>query len=910
MSPAIVSYDQQLPEIPDRRPEQKPDRYLIRTDGGGFGVADGRRPSRMLLVNRLREAVDRWREDGYPGASDVTARLLSFWFDEEHLVGDEPFRYYFGQREAIETLIFLTEIQGFRDAKPLIDAFAETPAGMLIDQGIQHQTTMDGARQIRRYIPDLKGEVIQTLPPADLARYAMKMATGSGKTVVMAMAAVWSYFHKSMVPGSPLSRNFLIVAPNVIVYQRLERDFASNRIFYQLPLVPPEWSWTVKPIMRGESGTFDPAGTLVLTNVQQLYESREQPWTPANAVDALLGRKPVKDLSSTGASTLDRLKALPDLMVLNDEAHHVHDEDLQWNKTLMGLHQALPRGFAAWLDFSATPKDQNGTFYPWIICDYPLAQAVEDRIVKAPLIVHQIDRVDPDKVTVETVIEAYGDWIQAAVARWREHHQVYASLGQKPVLFVMAESNRHADVIGGWLRDTKELGFKSNEVLVIHTNSTGEVTEKDLDVARRTAASIDDVTNPVKVVVSVLMLREGWDVRSVSVILGLRPFTAKAKILPEQAVGRGLRLMQGISPDQTQTLEVMGTAAFEDFVRELEKEGLGIPTTNNPPPPPIKIEPIQERYKFDIAIPLTKPVYTHEYRKLSTLQVSTLEPLYSIDDTGKAWTIRLAMQDAMTATEVHRTTVEPQGAPITQEALSSIVSKTERAAAITGQFRELYPLVRSYVRDRCFGGPVDIDDLRVRQFLSELSPQQKIAGYLAKEISKLMVEQRDIEFEDVVYLLSQTPTFLWRRKHVQCDKTIFNYVASYNDFETRFAQFLERAPDVVRFAALAEHFTRFRVDYISERGAIKFYYPDFVAVQQMDEGAEVNWILETKGWVHENTVAKDRAITDWCERVTTQTGQQWRYMRINQPIFDGQTFPTMSALAIAVLGRNEMATLF
>jgi type III restriction enzyme len=114
----------------------------------------------------------------------------------------------------------------------------------------------------------LEADGVQDLPPENLRRFAFKMATGSGKTWVMAMAIVWSYFHKERVPSSDLSTNFLIVAPNVIVYQRLEKDFASNRIFYELPLIPPEWrgSFAQKVILRGEATEPDPSGNLFLTN--------------------------------------------------------------------------------------------------------------------------------------------------------------------------------------------------------------------------------------------------------------------------------------------------------------------------------------------------------------------------------------------------------------------------------------------------------------------------------------------------------------------------------------------------------------------------------------------------------------------------------------------------------------------
>jgi type III restriction enzyme len=142
-------------------------------------------------------------------------------------------------------------------------------------------------------------------------RQNLKMATGSGKTWVIAMAIVWSHFHKKRVPESYLSTNFLIVAPNVIVYQRLEKDFASNRIFYELPLIPPEWrgAFAQKVILRGEATEPDLSGNLFLTNIHQLYESRDQVWTPQNAVEALLGKKPAQDLAASGQrSMLERVK--------------------------------------------------------------------------------------------------------------------------------------------------------------------------------------------------------------------------------------------------------------------------------------------------------------------------------------------------------------------------------------------------------------------------------------------------------------------------------------------------------------------------------------------------------------------------------------------------------------------------
>jgi len=176
----------------------------------------------------------------------------------------------------------------------------------------------------------------------------------------------------------------------------------------------------------------------------------------------------------------ERIKSLNNLMVLNDEGHHVHDDDLAWNQTLLALHHYLKikgrNGLDLWLDFSATPKSQSGTYFPWIITDYPLAQAIEDQIVKAPLIVHNVNKEDPKGVVAKNVVQAYHDWITVAIERWKTHTEFYRDLGQKPVLFIMCERTAYANVIAEHIRSQTRLS--KNEVLVIHTDTEGQLTKK------------------------------------------------------------------------------------------------------------------------------------------------------------------------------------------------------------------------------------------------------------------------------------------------------------------------------------------------------------------------------------------------------------------------------------------------
>lgn len=530
-----------------------------------------------------------------------------------------------------------------------------------------------------------------------------------------------------------------------------------------------------------------------------------------------------------------------------------------------------------------------------------MAQAVEDKIVKAPLIVHQVKKQDPDDVTRQNVIEAYSDWLLAAISRWQEHYETYKGYGQRPVLFIMAEKNNLADEIGDWLISTDETGLKKSEVLVIHTDKEGEITKKDLEKAREAARDIDKPQNKIKVIVSVLMLREGWDVRNVTIVLGLRPFTSKAKILPEQAVGRGLRLLIGISPDRTQTLEVMGTRAFEDFVRQLETEGIGIKTVTAPPKPPVRVEPVAEKSTHDITMPMTKPVYSRNYKRLSELDPLKLDPVYDQEELEQEIRIKLKMEFATTETEVHQADIAAGPTPLAQDIIGSITNKVIKTAKLTGVFNELYPIVSKYLKNRCFGRQIDLANEDVRSRLRAVILQEGIAKYLAKKIGALTAEIREIEFESKDLKLSKTSPFTWRRNLplLSCDKTIFNLVATYNDFEKSFAKFLENASDIIRFASLGtteqESGTSFRVDYLKPSGATGFYYPDWVAVQETDNG-ELNWIIETKGRVWEDTKAKDKAISLWCEKVTEQTDKEWRYLRVNQTDFGSRSWNSLFEL--------------
>jgi type III restriction enzyme len=244
----------------------------------------------------------------------------------------------------------------------------------------------------------------------------------------------------------------------------------------------------------------------------------------------------------------------------------------------------------------------------------------------------------------------------------------------------------------------------------------------------------------------------------------------------------------------------------------------------------------------------------------------------------------------MVGTEVHQVDVAGGLVRSGPELVGLITKLVIERAHLTLAFAELYPFVRNYVVNRCFGHEVNLDAPGPRSHLELPSLSEGIAVYLAKVVGQASVETRPFDIAKRSLKLSSTQEFTWRRNLplADCSKTIFNLVATYNDFEKEFARFLERAADVDRFAALGtteqESGTQFRVNYVKPGGAIGYYHPDWMVVQKAADG-EDKWVVETKGRVWEDTAAKDAAMRHWCDQVTRLAGLRWHYIRIDQVPF-------------------------
>ncbi len=646
-------------------------------------------------VPAIREKVNEWRAANYPGVTDTTRTLLNFWFQADHRLADgRKFAYHYSQRHAVETLVYLYEVAKVRRQKELIETYAGRS--------------------------DLK-----LLQYDDFARYCIKMATGSGKTKVISLVIAWQYFNAVAEARDDFAKTFLLIAPNVIVFERLRTDFDGGRIFRADPIIPDELLiyWDFQCYMRGEGERAGSLGALYLTNIQQLYERSDRgDDDEPEEMTAVLGPKPpaqVMDVEDIDTRIVARGGPV---VVVNDEAHHTHDEESEWNRCIRRLHLNLedsgglhPRlGGVVQFDFTATPRHTKGQLFSWTIYDYPLKQAIIDGIVKRPLkgLAKGIAEQPSEIASVK-----YQAFLTAGVERWKEYRDQLGGLGKKPVLFLMMNDTADADDVGDWLQKKYPEEFGGDRLLIIHTDRSGEVSKKDLDKARKVAHDVDVGDSPVNCIVSVMMLREGWDVQNVTVIVGLRPYASKANILPEQTVGRGLRLMfRGQTSDYVERVDVIGNKKFIEFVEQLEREeDLQLETFELGKDKVVitTIEPSPEKLDMDITVPELSPILTRKQslaEEIAKLVVPAPSPPLPKKETGKeAKDFRYEGYDLIELKKIVErdyTIPEPQTA---EEVIGYYARQIARNIKLPSQFADLVPKVRDFLQNKAFGGPVDLN---------------------------------------------------------------------------------------------------------------------------------------------------------------------------------------------------------
>ncbi|MEB2329661.1 MAG: DEAD/DEAH box helicase family protein [Ignavibacteriaceae bacterium] len=852
------------------------------------------------LVNTIRLRIKKWREDGYPGVTGITKRLLQHWQDPEER---KDRRFFFCQLEAIETLIWLTEA-------PEADK-----------TGIE--------------IPGDGGE---------FSRWCNKMATGSGKTIVMAQLIAWNVLNKiANGKDTRFSKNVLIVAPGLTVRNRLSvlNPTDPENYYEEFNIVP--------------AGLMDSLrqGKIKIINWHGLAWQTEEKIAKKKSVD----KRGAKSDEAYVREVLGDMANASNIIVINDEAHHawripaeskikgVKKEDIEestvWVGGLDRIHRA--RGILRCFDLSATPFAPSGkkaseeALFPWIVSDFGLNDAIEAGLVKTPRVVVRDDgNVDKDLRSRlyhiymdETVKDDINQKVDESVPLpdliknaylllgkdWKATKDDWEKAGYKipPVMITVANTtftsgrikysfdkdafNLSVAGLGDLCNPERTLQIDSKilqsaeaeteEVEIAEVEETEDDTEdapkekkltkkQQAELLRRTVDTVGKIGEPgeqIQNVISVGMLSEGWDAKTVTHIMGLRAFSSQ--LLCEQVVGRGLR----------RTSYDVG----EDGLFEPEYVNIfGVPFTflpheggqDGPPPPPPKpkteIKPVKEKAEHEISFPNVVRI-DHIYKPQLTLNL------------GKVKSLELDPYDSITEAELAAIIAgKPNPAALSEIDLKEIAEKFRLQSII---FRiastiynsekkpdwkgsketfliQLISIIEKFIYSNkiVIKNPLFNQDESRKRILIMLN-MNKVVQHIWNEIRAVNTEALTPVFDKENPIRSSGDIRTWwtSKPNEAFDKTHINFVVVDSKWEYLEAKTINES-NVVESFVKNDHLNF--VIYYNYQGVVRRFFPDFLIKLTTGE----NLIVETKGQDNEQNKTKRAYLDEWCRAINQHGG--------------------------------------
>ncbi|MEZ0328699.1 MAG: BPTD_3080 family restriction endonuclease [Dissulfuribacterales bacterium] len=899
-----------------------------------FDLVEGRRPAGYVvatpgsrsfddpgifveipLVNQIRPRVKAWCEAGYPGVTTITKRLLEHWRDPEEF---DSRRFFFCQLEAVETLIWLTE----------------APA----------------AERVGIEIPGDGGEFV---------RQCCKMATGSGKTIVMAMVIAWHILNKVANPqDARFSKNVLVVAPGLTVKSRLavlETAGAGN--YYEAFNIVP--SALLDKLRQGK---------VFVRNWHALAWESEEQIKKHRSVD----KRGVKSDEAYTREVLGEMAGARNILVINDEAHHAWrvnweaegkyrrardlkdsaEEATVWVGGLDRLHRS--RGILTCYDFSATPfapsgkKSSEEALFGWIVSDFGLNDAIESGLVKTPRVVVRDDavpdaktyksrlyhiyndpdvkddlnrRANPEEPLPDLVLNAYYllgyDWREAWKA-WRE-----AGMPTPPVMITVCnrtetaarvkhafDSRRiHIDElcdperilhIDSRVLDEAEAHEEpASPVETPNENADGEEQEdygpvarkltkaEQAELLRQTVDTVGKTGQPgekIQKVISVGMLSEGWDAKTVTHIMGLRAFTSQ--LLCEQVVGRGLR--------RTSYEVNLETGLFEPEYVNI----FGVPFTflpheggeGGPPPPPTPktaVEPDPAKVEFEIRWPNVVRI-DRVFQPRLTLDWSKVRPL-ELDAAQTAQVAELApiLEGKPDVTKVNRIELERLAREFrTQRIIFETARDVFDQMKHTWQgsrevlLAQLVRIVEQFIRSDkiAISPPLFYQDELRRRLVITLN-MSRVVQHVWEAVRQKNTERLTPVFDRDHPIRSTGDMRTWYTGK-PCERTRKSHinVCVYDSTWEASDAFVLDDSEAVAAWVKNDHLA-FEVLYVY-RGVVRKYRPDFLV--RLKNGDYL--VLETKGQDTEQDKVKRRYLDEWTQAVNAHGGfGHWRWAVAQQP---------------------------
>jgi type III restriction enzyme len=911
----------------------------------------------------------------------TTAALLRWWFGED-ACASRAFNFHTGQRQAILNTIVAHEVLGSLD---LADLYHKACPEALLENGLLAEVAQDKHAH---------------------PKYCLKMATGTGKTWVLQALLVWQMLNRTTAldegrEDGRFTRRFLVVAPGLIVYERLldaflgkqrpdgSRDFSTSDVAACDELfVPPAWRERYAQFVRGNVCTRTEIGLkatgngmIAITNwhllaeagddSEALEEEDEVEAPGARAEPDVVARRvlPLAPGRAAGNSldTLDRrwtrgnvlsfLAGLPDLMVFNDEAHHIHElkrggeaDEVEWQKSLSRIAEGKGRGFVQ-VDFSATPYNERGggrgkakakVWFPHIVVDFDLGQAMRLGLVKSLVLDRRKEvgalplefKAERDESGQPVLSEGQRVMLRAGLQKLRSLEADFAAIDpdRRPKMLVVCEDTTVTPLVAQFLQDE---GLHEDDVLTVDSGKKAELGEKEWVPVRQRLFDVDRHARP-RVIVSVLMLREGFDVNNICVIVPLR--SSQAQILLEQTIGRGLRLMwredefaelkrenrerldrHEAPGNLIDVLSIVEHPAFQRWYEELIAEGLagttGDDTEGSSTGDLIQARLREDHGRYDFAIPfiLRDSEETVEH---APIEVSALAPFAGMSRAQLA--ALLGKGDTFVSQDLQSSTLfgdyRVDGVPMhvggynellsrltrrIGQALSSPVPKGNRVSErmptpyLQVGTVALAAALDEYIRERLFGEAFEpLADEGWRLLLL-----QPVIEHIVRVFGLALVKAEEHGISGPVDVhhrrLSEVDHLTLRESgSMEVDKCIYvrqGWPARSGGLEKAFIEWAQADAGVEAFCKISEHRHDFvRLRYVRDDGLPGFYIPDFLV-----RTASGIYLVETKAQqqtTHPNVQRKLRAATAWCRRINELPGEHrddrpWHYALLGETLF-------------------------
>lgn len=860
----------------------------------------------LPLVNKLRNRVKIWEESNYPGASRVTRILLEHWKRD-----DRERRLFFCQIEAAETIIWLTE------GPPSERQGVEIPT----DSPIESKTAEAGF--------------------GPLQRYCCKMATGSGKTVVMAMLIAWSVLNKVQNrQDKRFSDAVLAVCPNLTIKERLKVLIpgSEGNYYEDFDIVPR----SLLPLLA--------QGRLEVINWQSLTEDKD----PARSVM----RRGEETPNAFAKRVLRELGDKKNILVVNDEAHHAYrpasrtlgrqqeslvegvdgaeeetaserkereeeaEEATVWVGALDKINKA--RGINFCLDMSATPFYIKGSGHPegqplpWLVSDFGLVDAIESGIVKIPRI--PVDdnsgRPIPDYFRLwQTIMQKLPSAEREAAHRkakpqsvLREAEGALATLASQwektftqfekakspipPVMIVVCANTDLAKLVYDHIAAGKAMPRLKNDrqlnTLRIDSKQLEEAESQVEPSEAETAANrlrkmvstvgkLDQPGQNLRCVVSVAMLNEGWDASNVTQILGLRAFGSQ--LLCEQVVGRGLRRTNYDDLSVPEYVDVYGVP-FE--VIPVQKGSLKGSVQVNLP---TLVRALPERREFEIRFPRVEG-YIFDVKYRIKADVDKIPPLY-IDPVKEptevvskdAVVVKIGRPDRLgPGKEVYQDRNPFHKVHRLQTSVYEIAAEVTNQLSVSAARETLFPQVKDIVW-RYMEERVKVKKDAVLEDVALLRYRDAIVSRIRDAI------RPDTEAGEAPIL----PVIERYRSTGSTSEVMFRTVKNVSATRKSHVSHVvldsgwehSFAYDFEKNPHVLAYVKNDHLDFVLPyefEGVAHNYYPDYIVKVANKDGYVVNLILEVKGFESEKDRAKQPAAKRWVDAVNYQ-GQYgvWEY---------------------------------